>query len=268
MKSFTEKVAVVTGAGSGIGEALSVELARRGCDLALVDINETGLMTVRHKIEGLGRRASVHKTDVSRRDEMQALPDEVICEHGHAHILVNNAGVAMIAGFDDHTIEDFEWIIGINIWGVIYGCKFFLPYLKKEPDAHIVNVSSIAGFMPISGMPGYVLTKHAVRGLSETLRVELASQNIGVTCVHPGAVRTNIPNAARYRGRAETLKDKGMKMVGRFGVRPERAAIQIADAIGTNEPRLLVGADARLLDAVSRFMPKAPGTLMGMFARR
>lgn len=267
MKDLARKVAVITGAGSGIGEAVSLELALRGCAVALVDINKTGLESVRQRVERLGRRASVHRMDVSRRDEMEKLPGAVLGEHGQADILVNNAGVALLGSFADHTIEDFEWIIGINVWGVIYGCKFFLPLLENRPEAHIVNISSIAGFMPIAGMPGYVLTKHAVRGFSETLRAELASKHIGVTCVHPGAVRTNIPAAARYRGKATTLKDRGRGLVAKFGVKPESAARQIADAIQSNEPRLLIGPDARVLDALSRLMPKAPGTLMGLFGK-
>ncbi len=268
MKNLKGKAAVITGAGSGIGEALSLELARRGCDVALVDIDEAGLARVSERVRGLGRRASAHKADVSRRNEMELLPEAVRREHGRADILVNNAGVALLGGLADHSIEDFEWIIGINLWGVIYGCKFFLPLLESQPEAHIVNISSIAGFMPVTGMHGYVLTKHAVRGFSETLRAELASKRIGVTCVHPGAVRTNIPASARYRGKAATLKDRGKEFVGRFGVKPETAARQIADAIETNEPRLLVGTDARILDAVSRMMPKAAGTLMGLFGNQ
>ena len=200
MKKLKGAVAVVTGAGSGIGRATSLELARRGCDLALVDISEGGALETAAMVREFGRDASVHVADVSDKVQMQALPDSVRAHHPKINILVNNAGVCVVSSFQDHRVEDFEWILGINLWGVIYGSKFFLPHLQEAGEGHIVNISSLVGFFPLPGFSSYAVTKYAVRGFSEVLRAELAAQNIGVTSVHPGIINTNISNGARYVG--------------------------------------------------------------------
>ena len=152
MKQISGRVAVVTGAGSGIGRAVSLELASQGADLALVDIDEPGLKAVRAAVEALGRKASVHLVDVSSQQQMSELPEQVLSAHGAVHILVNNAGVSVNLPFDQQSVDDLEWITRINYWGVMYGCKYFLPYLQKADQAHIVNMSSSAGLIGMTSV--------------------------------------------------------------------------------------------------------------------
>ena len=206
MKNFTDRVAVVTGAGSGIGRATCVELARKGAHIAAADIDGDSLADLKREVESLNRKCSTHVLDVANREQMEIFPQEVAAEHGAVHILVNNAGVSVNLSFQEQTVEDLEWITGINYWGVMYGCKFFLPLLLEAEEAHIVNISSSAGFTGMKWQSSYSATKFAVAGFSESLFVELAKTNVGITCVHPGAVATNILDAARMeQGRREKL---------------------------------------------------------------
>jgi len=250
MKNLNDRVAAVTGAGSGMGRAISMELARRGCDLALIDINRTGLDETERILSGSGRTVSCHVVDVSSKDQMQALPDAVIAQHRAVHILVNNAGVAVGKPFMEQTVDDLEWITGINYWGVLYGCKFFLPHLLDQDEAHIVNMSSSAG---LTGMPmqaSYSATKFAVRGFSESLFVDLARTRVGVTCVHPGAVATNIVNASRMEA-----DRKANMLVGfeKLAIAPEKAASKIVTAIEKNRFKLVFCAESLIFDFARRF---------------
>ena len=206
----------VTGGGSGIGRATSELLARRGCDLALVDVNEAGMAETAERVRATGRKASLHQADVSERAQMEALPEQVLREHRHVHIVMNNAGVGLTGTLEETSVEDFEWILGINFWGVFYGCKCFLPHLRREDEAHIVNVSSMLAFMGLPAQSAYCATKSAVRGLTEALYAELSDTRIGVTGVFPGATRTNIVRASRF-------PDEEQKQ--RIAERVERAAI-------------------------------------------
>lgn len=184
MKQLTDKVAVVTGAGSGIGRATAIALAREGCNLALVDLSAERLEEVVTRIAEMGRETSSHIVDVSVRVEMERLVEEVIAAHEQVNIVVNNAGVVTLGKLVDQPLENIEWVVSVNIWGVVHGCKLFLPHLLAAKDAHIVNVSSAAGLLSPPGRSTYALTKHAVRGLSESLRQELRSEGVGVTCVY------------------------------------------------------------------------------------
>ena len=185
MKSFNQRVAVVTGAASGIGLALCRQLAHEGAHIAAVDVDEAGLDTLRRELETPGKICSVHVVDVSNREQMAALPEAIIARHGAIHLLVNNAGVSVNLSFMEQELTDLDWITGINYWGVIYGCKFFLPHLLQVDEAHIVNISSSAGFTGMKWQSSYAATKFAVAGLSESLYVELANTQVGITCVHP-----------------------------------------------------------------------------------
>ena len=180
MKKLSDRVAVVTGAAGGIGRATSLALAKEGCHLALCDVNTVGLEETAAMARELGRTVSTHIVDVSNKERMRAFAEEVVAQHGGVNILVNNAGVTVTAPFEHHSLEDFEWIVGINLWGVIYGCKFFLPYLQKADEAHIVNLSSLFGLLGVPSQTSYCATKFAVHGFSEALWVELRDQNIGV----------------------------------------------------------------------------------------
>ena len=263
MKKIEGRIAVVTGAGSGIGRAVSLELARRGADIALVDIDETTLSEVKTAVEAMGRHASLHVVDVSSQQQMAALPEQVIAEHGAIHILVNNAGVSVNLPFEQQDVSDLEWISGINYWGVMYGCKYFLPYLQEADQAHIVNMSSSAGLTGMKGQSSYAATKFAVRGLSESLYVELANSSVGITCVHPGAVATNILDAARMD---PTHKEKMLKMF-HLAMPPEKAAQLIVKAIEKNRFKLVFCVESRILDYMKRIVPTGTLKLMRLANR-
>ncbi len=255
MHNFKGRVAVVTGAASGIGKAVSVLLAKEGCDLALVDLKQDNMAGTKALVEAEGRKVSVHEADVSDKKSMQALPEEVIEEHGHVHIIMNNAGINFKKSIEDHSIEDFELMLGVNLWGVIYGCHFFLPYLKKETEAHIINTSSMLAFMSAPSQGSYSATKAAVKGLSEALWAEMTPHNIGVTCVHPGAVSTNV-----LRASADLASDKEgtLKLANRVdmvAMSPEKAALKILNAVKKKKMRVLVGPDAIGVEFLKRLIP-------------
>jgi len=267
MKNLKDKVAVVTGAGSGIGQATAIALAREGCHLALADIHQPGMEATAGDVDGSGGKVSQHKVDVASREEMERFVEEVIAHHDRVHIIVNNAGVSVFADFIEQSIEDIEWVLGINLWGVIYGCKFFLPHLVKEQEAHIVNISSSAGFFPTPKMSGYTTSKFAIRGLSETIRLELDKHNIGVTTVHPGMIKTNIPHATKYQEKDRKKQETGAAMFSRFGHPPEKAAHKIVQGIKNNSQRVLIGPEAYVFDVLKRAFPVGSDYLNGKLSR-
>jgi len=256
MKRIEGRVAVVTGAASGIGRATAIQLAREGAHLALVDVNERGLDETRGEIERLGRRATTHDCDVADRARVESLVREVEAAHGQVHILMNNAGVAVSGTFEDQPLEDFHWLMGINFWGVVHGCKLFLPVLRRADEAHIVNVSSVFGLMGMPLNSSYCASKFAVYGLSESLRAELSDSAIGVTSVHPGGIATNIVNAARFVGGAEAkeLQANAARSFQRM-LPPEKAARSIVRGIRKNAHRVLITREAYLIDAAKRVFP-------------
>lgn len=258
MKDFQDRVAVVTGAAGGIGRATAIELARQGCHLAISDINGEGLQETAGEIEALGRKVSTHVMDVADKAAMEAFPQAVLDAHGRVDIVVNNAGVAVSDYVESISLEDFEWIVGINFWGVVYGTRFFLPHMIKAGEGHIVNISSLFGIIGVPSQAAYCATKFAVRGFTESLRIEMMGTGIGVTAVHPGGVRTNIARSARYHhGPAgETDQKVAAADFDRIArTTPESAGRQIAKAIRRNQGKLRIGADARLLDRIARLMP-------------
>ncbi|MGL4565095.1 MAG: SDR family NAD(P)-dependent oxidoreductase [Halioglobus sp.] len=258
MKQIKDRVAVVTGAGSGIGRALSLELARCGARLALVDVDASRLRDVKAAIEVLGGVASVHQVDVSSKQQMSLLPQQVVAEHSAVHLLFNNAGVSVNHSFMEQELDDLEWITGINYWGVMYGCKFFLPYLLQADEAHIVNLSSSAGLTGMKGQSSYSATKFAVRGLSECLYIELAGTSVGITCVHPGAVATNILAAARM----ESSHREKMLRFFHMAMPAEKAARLILRAVRKRRFKLVFCVDSRILDVLKRLAPVGTLTLM------
>jgi short-subunit dehydrogenase len=255
MKQLTGRVAVVTGAGSGIGRSTALELARRGCHLALVDLRDGPLADTQGHAEALGAKVSIHAADVSDGERMSALPDEVVAHHGAVHILVNNAGVVSMGPFEDEPIENLRWIVDINVLGVLHGCHYFLPKLREVDEAHIVNVSSMAAFVGIPQNATYSLTKGAVRSFTEALRGELAGTAIGVSALFPGATGTNIMDNARGTHAARMAEFGKKPIAARLRRPPEAAARQIARAIEHNRARVLLGPDARMLDLTARLLP-------------
>ena len=267
MRHLGDRVAVVTGAASGIGRAVAILLARKGCHLALVDRNEEGLRETARSVEAAGRKASIHLVDVADTDQMSALPGQVLAEHGAVHVLVNNAGVALDATFEESSLEDLEWILGINLWGVILGCKLFLPHLRQVDEAHIVNVSSLFGLVGVPRNSAYCTTKFAVRGLSESLWAELSAEGIGVTSVHPGGIKTNIVRAARHAPGRE--KQEAIELFDRAArITPERAAEKIVRGIERGAQRVRIGPETYLGDWLKRLFPNGVQRLLRAAAAR
>jgi len=275
MKDFAGKVAAITGAGSGIGRALALELAKQRCDLALSDVGEENLGETASLAAAQGVNVSRARVDVSRREEMHAWADQVVKDHGKVNLVFNNAGVALGATLEDVRYEDFDWIVGINFWGVVHGTKAFLPHLRASGEGHVVNVSSVFGIISVPTQGCYNATKFAVRGFTEALREELDMTGGGVsaTCVHPGGIKTNIARAAR-------IDESTMKIVGKdvetaraafdgfFLTSPEAAARAILRGVRRNARRVLIGADARAIDLMQRLLPTAYQALVTTMTRR
>lgn len=265
MKRLDDRVCVVTGAGSGIGRATAEALAREGCHLALVDVVPERLAEVAGSLARADRRVTTHVADVSDRARMEALADEVAAAHGAVHVVINNAGVTVGRSFADHSWDDLDWVLGIDLWGVIHGCKVFLPHLLRAGEGHIVNVSSMAGFVAFPLQSSYSAAKAAVYGFSDSLRMELSGRHIGVTSVHPGAIRTRVLADAR---RSDDRLDLLVGGIERAGRPPEFVARKIVRAIRRNQTRVRVGADAYLLDWIHRLAPQLPGRVLGFGLRR
>ena len=249
-------VAVVTGAASGIGRALAIRLAEEGiAGIAIADVDEVGLNETATKI---GIPVSTHVLDVSDRAAVERFAADVVARHGRVTHLINNAGVGVIGTFQHLSIEDFEWLMGINFWGVVYCSKAFLPTLLEQDSAHIVNVSSVFGLIAPSEQTAYVSSKFAVRGFTESLRAELSETNVAVSVVHPGGVKTNIARNSRVgAGTPAEWKQQGAKFFDKVAkTKPEEAAEIIVDGIKSRNSRILIGTDAKLISMFVRLLPK------------
>jgi hypothetical protein len=255
MKSLDDKVVVVTGAGSGIGRALALDLAGRGSLLALSDVDEAGLAETAELVKAAGARGlRTDRLDVADRAAFAAYADTVVGHFGRVNVVVNNAGVALAGDLHDLTYEDMEWIVGVNFWGVVHGTKEFLPHLIASGDGHVVNLSSLFGLISMPGQSAYNATKYAVRGLSEALREEMlvAGHPVGVTVVHPGGIKTAI--ARNCRVSAAEDKDATARLFDEKLARmsPEKAATIIVKGILGNKARVLVGIDAHALHHLAK----------------
>jgi NAD(P)-dependent dehydrogenase (short-subunit alcohol dehydrogenase family) len=266
MRSLDNRIAVVTGAASGIGRATAQRLAEKGCALAIADIDERGLAETARSITAMGREVSTHIVDVADKQRMQTFVDEVIAAHGRVHVVVNNAGVSVTAKLDEHSIEDFEWIVGINFWGVVYGCKFFLPHLQAAGWGAFVNISSMFGLTGVPSQSSYCATKFAVRGFSESLAMELANENIDVIVVHPGGIRTNIVRSGR--GGDDSTRARVIDWFDRKALPPEQAAAKIVRAIERRQQRVVITPEAWATDVAKRVYPAVPRRLAGLIVRR
>ena len=249
MKSLNDKVVVITGAGSGIGRALALNLAEKGARLALSDVDEAGLAETVVLAEKAGAEVRSDRLDVADRAAFETYAAAIAAHFGRVNVVVNNAGVALSGDFVDLEMKDIDWIIGINFWGVVHGSKFFLPHLIESGDGHLVNISSLFGLVSMPGQSMYNASKYAVRGMTEAIREEMliAGHKVGVTAVHPGGIKTAIARNARvseHEDKAATAKLFDEKLAR---MTPERAAEIIVKGIQKNQARVLVGLDAHAI---------------------
>jgi len=261
-----QSVIAITGAGSGIGRCLALECAKRGSNIAISDINLQNLQATQQQIKSNfpQTRVLVSELDIADKDAVFQWADDVVAHFGTVNVIINNAGVGLSATVESTSYDDFEWLMNINFWGAVHGCKAFLPHLTKSSWGHMVNVSSLFGLIATPNTSAYNAAKFALRGFSESLRIELmmSHKQVNVSCVHPGGIKTNIANASRDGGdkvgsdariseqeRKNNFNEKFAKTT------PERAAKIIVNGIIKKQPRILVGTDAKFLDILQRFLP-------------
>lgn len=276
MRDFANKVAAVTGAASGIGRSLSTALASRGCHLALCDIDEAGLALTASEARTAGVRVTAAKVDVADRAAMHDWAARTVQEHGRVNLVFNNAGVAVSSSVEGIDYADFEWIIGINFWGVVHGTKAFLPYLKASGEGHVVNISSVFGLLAQPSQSAYNASKFAVRGFTEALRQELELQRhpVSATCVLPAGIKTNIVRSARYAANMRELSGQDEHTAKAnferlLATSADEAARGILKAVEKNKRRVLIGRGARLFDIVQRLLPSAyQGLTVALLRRR
>jgi NAD(P)-dependent dehydrogenase (short-subunit alcohol dehydrogenase family) len=257
MSFVSNGVAVVTGAGSGIGRALAQRLAAAGSALALADLDEAGLQQTLQSLAKSSAVVTTHVVDVAKEESVKSFAADVNSRHGRVTLLINNAGVALHGDFEEISLDDLRWLMDINFWGTVYGVRYFLPLLKREPRAHIVNLSSVFGLIAPAGQAAYSASKFAVRGFTEALRHELAPTNVCVSCVHPGGIRTPIAQHARLG--ASTPASRREASISRFQklarTPPETAAAVILRGVERRQPRILIGMDAYQIDVLQRLRP-------------
>ena len=254
-------VVAITGASSGIGRALALQAVQEGAKVALSDVNDQELQETKRLCQTHSQDVLTTVVDVSKRSQVNAWADEVAEHFGKVNVIINNAGVNLSASFEEMSQKDFEWVMDIDFWGVVYGCRAFLPHLKKAEWGHVVNISSLFGIISIPNQSAYNAAKFAVRGFSESLRMELEIEgaSVGVSSIHPGGVNTNIVNNARFGkqvGRSFSVDQQKEFFTKKLAkTTPENAAKDIFTGIKNNTPRVLVGNDAKVLDAIQRVLP-------------
>ena len=259
MTLSSKSVAVVTGAASGIGRALAVRLAKEIiAGIAIADINEDGLAATASMVAENGIPVTTHVVDVGDLEQVKQFAYEVLERHARVTHLINNAGVGLFGTFEHVSIEDIEWLMRINFWGVVYGCKAFLPTLLEQDDAHIVNISSVFGFIAPEEQTAYCASKFAVRGFTESLRHEYRGTNLYVSSVHPGGVLTNIARNSKIgENTPEEWKQQGARFFDKVAkTLPDEAAETIVNGIKKRNPRILIGKDARAISSFARLFPK------------
>jgi NAD(P)-dependent dehydrogenase (short-subunit alcohol dehydrogenase family) len=267
------RTAVITGAASGIGRAIAISLARRGCNLALADLNDAGISETARLAQAAEAasagavRITQHHLDVMDRGAVAALPEAVLAAHPGVDILVNNAGVAVGGMFEGVSEDDFQWLFDINFWGVVRMTRAFLPVLRKSDDARLVNLSSVYGLISPPGQTAYSASKFAVRGFSNSLLNELAGSNVGVTVVHPGGVETSIADSARVPKDMPPEEAARRKAIAKKALRmpPQEAGEIIVKGIERRSPRVLVGNDAKLLAFLERLAPNSYWKIFSRF---
>ena len=266
---FSGRVALITGAGGGIGRAQAIDLARRGARLALADVNPAGL-TETAALLPPGVEVSTHVLDVTDAAAVAALPAAIEARHGGLDLLINNAGVALGGTFDEVDPDDFDWLMQVNFFGLVRMTRAFLPLLKRSDEGRIVNLSSVFGIVAPAGQTAYCASKFAVRGFSNALGLELAGTSVGVTVVHPGGVATNIARAARApRGAdAEEVARRTRAIETRLVMDPARAAELILKGVEQRKARVLVGTDAKIATLLERLAPVGHRRLLAARTRK
>jgi len=249
---FKDKVVVITGAGSGIGRALALQLASEGANLALADINEAGLEETKN-LSPQSSRCTTYQFNVADRVAYQDFVKQVIADHQHVDIVINNAGVVRLHSIEQGNYEDYEITFDINVWGVLYGCKEFIPYLKQRPQAWLANISSGSGIIGIENYSSYNASKFAVRSLTESLTNELLDTNITVSCIMPGGVSTNIQSSAVCSKDAANSSAKLKKVMDQMTA--DEAAQIILTGMAKGKKRILVGPDVKFADLIARLLP-------------
>lgn len=262
MKNLQGQVVAISGAGSGIGRALAHEFARHGSRLSLSDINLDAAVETAAQLQAKGVQVITQQVDVGSLEQVTAWAERTRSHFGRINVVVNNAGVALSGTVGSLAIKDYEWVMQINFWGVVYGSKVFLPHLEASGDGHIVNISSIFGISAQPLMSGYNASKYAVRGFTESLRqdLDLARSCVSASCVHPGGIQTNIAKTARVDASVAAATGKSEAEATRefehsFITTPAKAAQVIVNGVLRNQRRILIGPDARLLDWLVRLMP-------------
>lgn len=262
MKHLQGQVVAISGAGSGIGRALAHEFARHGSRLSLSDINLDAANETAAQLQAKGVEVITQQVDVGSLEQVTAWAERTRAHFGRINVVVNNAGVALSGTVGALAIKDYEWVMQINFWGVVYGSKVFLPHLEASGDGHIVNISSIFGISAQPLMSGYNASKYAVRGFTESLRqdLDLARSCVSASCVHPGGIQTNIAKTARVDASVAAATGKSEAEATRefersFITTPAKAAQVIVSGVLRNQRRILIGPDARLLDWLVRLMP-------------
>lgn len=277
MKNLNGGVAAITGAGSGIGQALAIRLAKAGCHLALSDIDEINLTDTLQKAQYPGVKITSQKLDVADRAAMYAWAGQVVADHGRVNIIINNAGVALSDAVESMSYDDFEWLMNINFWGVVSGTKAFLPHIKAAGEGNIVNISSVFGLVAVPSQSAYNAAKFAVRGFTECLIQELNIERspVHATCVHPGGIRTNIAGSARMNDAVAGPAMAGASAAERTAefhkqarTSPEQAADRIIEGVLKNKRRVLIGNDAWLIDKIQRLLPLGYQMILERVIRR
>ena len=258
MKNFKDKFCVVTGAASGIGAACAKALAAEGAYVVMTDVRSDMIEITMQEITEAGGKGETHIIDVSDRDAMFALADQVEKQHGGADVILNNAGVAHGAPVAEMTMDNFNWVMDIDFWGVVYGTQAFLPHMMARKTGYIANVSSIFGLIGVPSQSAYNAAKFGVLGFTEALRHEMADENIGVSTICPGGINTNIVRHARLAQgpNAEAEREEAIVQFQQLTrTQPDQAAQIILNGMRKNKPRILIGPDARLVDIIRRIFP-------------
>ncbi len=271
MQTLKDKVVVITGAASGIGRALALECGRQGARLLLADLNEPGLAELSAQLYAFGVTSHTQRVDAGSESDIFALAQTCQALFGAADVVVNNAGVTLVSSVEKLQTADAHWIMNINFWGVVHGCRAFLPQLRTRPEATLVNISSIFAMVSVPSQSMYNAAKAAVRGFSDSLREELRETPVKVLCVHPGGIRTNIANNARLAD-LSLLPVSAAQMRSNFALHarttPEQAALAIVRALASGQTRLMIGADARIIDWIYRLLPGRASNWVTALGRR